>query len=62
MVIQGSNLPAQVIAPIAPYFGRRASNPEEVIDRGSLPSDPKPLRLVTPAPQVSLGFYSFINF
>uniref|UniRef100_A0A915E9P5 BPTI/Kunitz inhibitor domain-containing protein n=1 Tax=Ditylenchus dipsaci TaxID=166011 RepID=A0A915E9P5_9BILA len=50
MVVQGSSVPS---GGIPPYFGVRNSNPGEVIERGSLPSDPKPPKLVTPAPKMS---------
>ncbi|TKR86829.1 hypothetical protein L596_011343 [Steinernema carpocapsae] len=49
----GSNIPPPPV--IAPYFGRRLPNPGEVIDRGSLPSDPKPKPLSTPKPKAPGG-------
>lgn len=49
---QGSQVPPPS-GSIAPYFGHRSSNPGEVIDRGSLPSDPKPPKLSTPKPRIA---------
>ncbi|KAI1722806.1 kunitz/Bovine pancreatic trypsin inhibitor domain-containing protein [Ditylenchus destructor] len=49
---QGSQVPPPSGA-IAPYFGHRSANPGEVIDRGSLPSDPKPSKLSTPKPRIA---------
>jgi len=46
MGLLASNLPAPPV--IAPYFGHRKANPGEVIERGSLPSDPKPRRMPPP--------------
>lgn len=50
--IQSSNVPSSA-GVIPPYFGNRAANPGEVIERGSLPSDPKPPRLSIPKPKIS---------
>lgn len=49
LVADGSAVPPPV--GIAPFFGLRAPNLGEVIDRGSLPSDPKPPKLATPSPK-----------
>ncbi|VDM37651.1 unnamed protein product [Toxocara canis] len=62
MGVYGSKIPPPPV--IAPYLGLRRPNPGEVIERGSLPSDPKPPRLpahkslakIAPAPAYD-GFW-----
>ncbi|KHN73810.1 Kunitz-type protease inhibitor 4 [Toxocara canis] len=62
MGVYGSKIPPPPV--IAPYLGFRRPNPGEVIERGSLPSDPKPPRLpahkslakIAPAPAYD-GFW-----
>lgn len=57
LTIQNSNLLEQgTISSIAPYFGRRAFNPGEIIDRGSLPSDSKQTRSNMHASHDLIGF------
>jgi hypothetical protein len=38
-----------------PYFGHRKSNPGEVVERGSLPSDPKPKKVPLPKVHPKMG-------
>lgn len=49
MIPEGVNIPPPPVNP--PFFGVRKPNPGEVVDRGSLPSDPKPHALSTPKPK-----------
>lgn len=53
MIPEGVNIPPPPVNP--PFFGVRKPNPGEVIDRGSLPSDPKPPALSTPKPKARQG-------
>uniref|UniRef100_A0A914YH44 BPTI/Kunitz inhibitor domain-containing protein n=1 Tax=Panagrolaimus superbus TaxID=310955 RepID=A0A914YH44_9BILA len=59
MTLQGSNIPQPPV--IAPYFGHRRYNPGEVVERGSLPSDPKPPKLSTPKPKTRMTMEDFEN-
>lgn len=53
MIPEGVNIPPPPVNP--PFFGVRKPNPGEVVDRGSLPSDPKPHALSTPKPKSRQG-------
>lgn len=46
LIMQSQRIQSKVDYP--PYFGHRRPNPGEIIERGSLPSDPKPLKSIMP--------------
>uniref|UniRef100_F1KQ30 Papilin n=1 Tax=Ascaris suum TaxID=6253 RepID=F1KQ30_ASCSU len=57
--VYGSNIPPPPV--IAPYLGLRRPNPGEVIDRGSLLSDPKPPRLTTPKAMATMAGHCLVG-